>query len=140
MSSPSLKLHQPLGPNEARESHYGVLPTAQQPYLCEMKVMLFDPALQSTLEQSYTLNRPKDDINHKWSEFRDVTWAGRRATESVLEKTFFQGGNAPPRRIYQVARYLFTPGRLYTFAIERENEPPAPTDVATFFNSFVVGG
>ena len=33
MSSPSLKLHQPLGPAEARESHYVILPTAKQPYL-----------------------------------------------------------------------------------------------------------
>ena len=139
MSSPSLKLNQPLGPAEARESHYGILPSAKQPYLIEMRVMLFDPALQSTLEQSYAMNRPKDDINHKWKEFREVTWAGRRATESVLEKTFLQSGNAPPKHFHQVARYLFTPGRLYTFLIERENEPPTPTDLAAFFDSFVVG-
>ena len=108
MSMPSLKLNQRLGPNEARETHHCILPSAKQPYLIEMKVMLLDAALQSTLEQSYAMNRPKDDINHKWKEFREVTWAGRRATESALEKTFFQSDNAPPKRYHQVARHPFT--------------------------------
>jgi len=94
---------------------------------------MYDTALQSVLPQSYTSNRPRDDFNHRWPAYRDVTWPGRPAKEAVVEKIF------DSRRIYSVSRYLFTPGRLYTFLIEGENEPPAPTDSAAFFNSFVVG-
>jgi len=140
MSSPSLKLAQPLGPNEARETLHGTLPTAKQPYLIEMRVQVFDASLQSVLEQSYASNRPKDDLNHKWTAYRDVTWAGRSAKESVCEKTFLLGANIPPKRIYSVSRYLFTPGRLYAFLIERENQMPSNTDLSAFFDSFVVGG
>jgi len=139
MSAPSLELKQPLGPNEARETVHIVLATATQPLTCDMRAQLFDPNLQSVLEQSYAANRPKDDLNHKWLEYRDVTWAGRRAKETVCEKTFLLGSNVPPKRIHQVARYMFTPGRLYTFSIERENQMPTATELAAFFDSFTLG-
>ncbi len=71
--------------------------------------------------------------------FRQVNWAGRCAMEAVIEKTFSMDPDTPPLRFYQVTRYMFAPGRLYNFAIERENHMPNAAEVAAFFDSFVPG-
>ena len=62
MSPASLNLKQPLKALEARESTYGVNRTAKQPLQCKMEVTVFDPGLQSTLEQSMLQIPPKGNI------------------------------------------------------------------------------
>ena len=122
MSPASLNLKQPLKALEARESTYGVNPTAAQPLLCKMEVTVFDAGLQSTLEQSMLQIPPKGNIHMKVQSYRTVKWAGLNAKEAIVEQTYSKGPNEAPLRYSQVMRFAFAPGRLYMFTIGRENQ------------------
>lgn len=136
-SAPSLKLKQPLQPNEGRESIHEVHATAKQPFTCTLELQVFHPSMRVAYS-AFEPDAPAAAVPPNWtvSSRRTVTWGGLRATETVAEKSF--PGHTPDRA-YSVIRWALTPDRLYQFLLERTDRMPTDAERAAFFDSFIPG-
>lgn len=136
-SAPSLKLKQPLQPNEGRESIHEVHAAAKQPFTCTLELQVFHPSVRVAYS-AFEPGAAPSPVPANWTvrSRRTVTWGGLTATELVVEKSF---PGHQPDRAYMVGRSALTPDRLYQFLLERTDRMPTDAERAAFFDSFVPG-
>lgn len=131
----SLRLDQPLQPQESRESIYQTNATPKQPFTCTLQLLLFHPSIRSAFSQFEA--KPRQLPAH-WSVKSDnaVTWGGLPAAELVVEKSF---PGHTPERAYSVMRWCLTADRMYHFLLERTDRMPDDQERSAFFDSFTPG-